>query len=280
MAAKLTTLTRRCHFSSGHAYRVEGLSEEENRKLFGKLFVPAGLGHNFVLEVTVAGELAEETGMICDLGDIDLAMKQVSDPFDHHFINHDIPEFAETVPTPETLSVHFFKALRPLLLEKGTHIKRVRVYEGEDVWGDHTASLNEDEALITRKISISCLHRHHNPDLSPEENEKLYYKCSRMHGHEYKLEVTLKGKIDPQSGMVFPRPELEEILEEKIVKVFHGSYLNEHVGNTSGEIILQFFENQLKNEFAQDAFYGLRLRETRKNHFTTPRLVQRIGESL
>ncbi len=278
-SVKGISLSRRCHFSAAHTYEVSQFSPEKNREIYGDLYVEAGFGHNFILEVQVTGEFHQESGMVCDLGFLDACLKQVTDVYDHRYLNEDIPVFkGKKVPTPENLCIEIYKALETLLLPKKTHIHSVRLYEGDRFWCEYGG---EDEiCIVTQKVLISCLHRHHNPDLSDEENEELYMKCSKVHGHEYQVELSVKGAVDPVTGMAFSRPQLNKLLEEKIVKVFHGKFLNEFLGNTSGEIILQKFEDYLRPEFSSEVFYGLRVRETRKNHFSTLMASQRIGEAI
>ena len=63
-------VTRRVEFSASHYYHNPRLSPEENRRIFGKCNNPNGHGHNYVLEVTVAGEIDPTTGMVVDLKDL------------------------------------------------------------------------------------------------------------------------------------------------------------------------------------------------------------------
>jgi 6-pyruvoyltetrahydropterin/6-carboxytetrahydropterin synthase len=122
--------------------------------------------------------------------------------------------------------------------------------------------------FLTRLYKIRCVHQHYNPDLSVEENEKIYYKCSRMHGHEYKVEVTVSGQIDTQTGLAISRAELDEIVETKVVKPLDLSFLNDHVGNTSGEIIVNHIHQILVKSLG-NRLIKVTLRETRKNSFSS-----------
>lgn len=271
-------LSRRCHFSAAHTYKVPQLSEAKNREVYGELYVEAGFGHNFILEVQVSGDFDRESGMICDLGYLDTCLRQVTDLFDHQYLNSDYELFSKQVPTPENMCIELFTQLRSLLSKKKIQIKNVRLYEGDRFWCDYSG--DDGICIVTQKVVISCLHRHHNSDLTEEQNEELYSKCSKIHGHEYQVELSLRGKVDPLTGMAYSRPKMKQILERRIVKVFHGKYLNDFLGNTSGEIILQKFEGYLRPEFPDPVFYGLRVRETRKNHFSTLMASQRIGEAI
>jgi 6-pyruvoyltetrahydropterin/6-carboxytetrahydropterin synthase len=110
MEAYLTIST---HFSAAHRLALPTLSYEENVEIYGKCARPHGHGHNYHLEVTVKGEVDGRTGMIADLGDLQKAIDDwVVDPFDHTFLNKDIPYFAEVVPTAENIAVHIRELLR------------------------------------------------------------------------------------------------------------------------------------------------------------------------
>ena len=72
-------LTRRYRFSAAHRLHTEALSAEENARVYGKCNNPLGHGHNYVLEVTVAGRVDPATGMVCDLGFLDAVVERGSD---------------------------------------------------------------------------------------------------------------------------------------------------------------------------------------------------------
>lgn len=102
MAGETVTLTRTYHFSAGHRLASPALSEEENRALYGPCFRPHG--HNYVLEVTVAGRVDPVTGMAYDLDRLDATVKRVvTDVLDHHDLNGDVPALAGTITTGENL---------------------------------------------------------------------------------------------------------------------------------------------------------------------------------
>src|SRR3990172_8260455 len=107
-------LTRRAEFSASHYYHSPALSPEENQRLYGKCNNPHGHGHNYVLEVTVAGPVDSQTGMVCDLGFLDdLVQREVLDRFDEVNLNLDTQNFRERVPTTENLCLEIYRLLRP-----------------------------------------------------------------------------------------------------------------------------------------------------------------------
>ena len=88
-------VTRKVEFSAAHYYHNPSLSLEENRRVFGKCNNPHGHGHNYVLEVTVAGEPDPATGMVLDLKELkDILQREVVDRMDHRHLNYEVPELA------------------------------------------------------------------------------------------------------------------------------------------------------------------------------------------
>ncbi len=127
-------LTRRYRFSAAHRLNTPALSAEENARLYGKCNNTHGHGHNYVLDVTVAGRVDRETGMVCDLGFLDsLVQREVLDRFDETNLNLDTESFRELVPTSENICVEIHRLLRPHLEGAGpgaeVRLERVRLEE-------------------------------------------------------------------------------------------------------------------------------------------------------
>src|SRR5947209_4902679 len=101
-------LTRRYLFSASHRLHNPELSDADNRATYGKCNNPHGHGHNYALEVTVAGQVNPRTGMICDLAELDTFVhREIIDRFGHEHLNA-LPQFASAVPTTENLSAELF----------------------------------------------------------------------------------------------------------------------------------------------------------------------------
>lgn len=85
------------------------------------------------------------------------------------------------------------------------------------------------KAYLTRRYRFSASHRLHSPQLSEEENEETYGKCNHPfgHGHNYKVEVTVSGRPDPETGMVCNLSDLDGFVERTIMPTFQLSNLNE-----------------------------------------------------
>jgi 6-pyruvoyltetrahydropterin/6-carboxytetrahydropterin synthase len=122
-----TSLTRRYRFAASHRLHTTKLSEEENKRVYGKCSNPYGHGHNYVLEVTVTGLVDPETGMIANLGELDpFVQREVIEPFDQKFLNEEVAEFREQVATTENVCREIFRRLKNFPLAK---LERVRVEE-------------------------------------------------------------------------------------------------------------------------------------------------------
>ena len=120
-------LTRRYIFSASHRLHTDLLSEEDNRAVFGKCNNPHGHGHNYALEVTVSGQVDPATGMVCNLVDLDGAVRrEVIERFDHVNLNLQ-PEFASAVPTTENLSEAIYDILKQNFA--AAHLEKVRIEE-------------------------------------------------------------------------------------------------------------------------------------------------------
>ncbi|WP_338462612.1 6-carboxytetrahydropterin synthase [Synechococcus elongatus IITB7] len=123
-------LTIQTHFSAAHRLAKESLSFEENCEIYGKCARPHGHGHNYHLEVTVAGEIDPRTGMLADLAALQQVVQdKVVEPFDHSFLNKDIPYFAEVVPTAENIAVHIRDLLAGPIRELGARLYKVKLIE-------------------------------------------------------------------------------------------------------------------------------------------------------
>ena len=128
-------LTRKVEFSASHLYHNPEFSAEENRRVFGKCNNPHGHGHNYVLEVTVAGEPDARTGMIIDLQELkELLQSEILERMDHRFLNYEVAELKGRVPTTETVAMTIWELLEPKIQRARLH--RVRLYETPDLFVD------------------------------------------------------------------------------------------------------------------------------------------------
>ncbi|MHB1856804.1 MAG: 6-pyruvoyl trahydropterin synthase family protein [Acidobacteriaceae bacterium] len=132
----MVLLTRKAEFSAAHYYYNEAWSQQENEKVFGKCANRNGHGHNYTLEVTVAGEIDPVSGFVVDLKALkDVMELEVVQVYDHRHLNLEVPEFRSTIPTTENIAIAIWKRLEGKIV--GARLQRVRVYEMPDLFADY-----------------------------------------------------------------------------------------------------------------------------------------------
>ncbi len=132
----MVLLTRKAEFSASHYYYNEAWSQAENEKVFGKCANRNGHGHNYTLEVTVAGEIDPVSGFVVDLKALkDVMEREVVQVYDHRHLNLEVPEFRSVIPTTENIAIAIWKRLEPKIA--GARLQRVRVYEMPDLFADY-----------------------------------------------------------------------------------------------------------------------------------------------
>jgi 6-pyruvoyltetrahydropterin/6-carboxytetrahydropterin synthase len=121
------SLTRRYRFAASHRLYRPNFSESENQRIYGKCSNPYGHGHNYSLEVTVSGTVDPATGMIANLGDLDpFVDREVVQAFDRKYLNQEVSEFREAVPTAENICREIYRRLKPF---PPARVERVRLQE-------------------------------------------------------------------------------------------------------------------------------------------------------
>jgi 6-pyruvoyltetrahydropterin/6-carboxytetrahydropterin synthase len=125
------TVTRRLRFNAAHRLHNPALSDEENRALFGKDNSPNGHGHNYTLEVSVAGEIDERTGYVIDLGELrQVVTEAVIDRLDHRNMNADVDFLCGINPTSENVVVACWRVLEAHV--RPGRLARLRLHETEN----------------------------------------------------------------------------------------------------------------------------------------------------
>ena len=106
------TVTRRLKFNAAHRVHNPAFSDEENRRVFGKCNNVHGHGHNYTLDVSVAGQVDPDTGYVFDLSRLkQLVTRELVDVVDHHNLNVDVPFMQDIIPTAENMIVQFWRIL-------------------------------------------------------------------------------------------------------------------------------------------------------------------------
>lgn len=261
-------LTRKIEFSAAHSYRVDVWSEERNREVFGLCSNPYGHGHDYTLEVTVKGNLDSKSGMVVNITAIDHIVKSVVlKELDGKFLNREHPFFQKHIPTTENIVAYVWGALKDQFEDCQLH--KIVLHENPFLF-----SQKEEKSMIqlTRKYHFSAAHRLHSNQLSDEENRKIFGKCNNPHGHghNYVLEVTVEGEVDPVTGMIIDLAELDRVVDEVIIRKFDHKHLNLDTEefkelNPTAEVIAVVFWEMLQPYLQKLSKIGLW--ETSKNYF-------------
>ena len=126
---------------------------------------------------------------------------------------------------------------------------------------------------LSRIYRFSAAHRLHSPALDAAQNREVFDKCNNPygHGHDYTLELTVKGEPDPQTGMIFPLPRLDKIVNDFLMLLEH-KHLDREVSyfkdkTSTGENMVQFLWRELDTRLPKGMLHHLRLWETNNNYF-------------
>jgi 6-pyruvoyltetrahydropterin/6-carboxytetrahydropterin synthase len=132
-------LTRRATFSASHFYWNDAWSAEKNQQVFGRCANRNGHGHNYTLEVTVAGQPDPVTGFVVDLKWLkDVIEREVLSAYDHRHLNLEVPEFKVEIPTTENIAIATWRRLElSVNAAGGAQLSRVRVYETPEIFAEY-----------------------------------------------------------------------------------------------------------------------------------------------
>ncbi|MCU0566259.1 MAG: 6-carboxytetrahydropterin synthase [Oculatellaceae cyanobacterium Prado106] len=217
-------IDRRAQFSASHRYWLPELTEAENAERFGLCARSPGHGHNYVLFASMEGEL-DEYGMVLNLSDVKQVIKrEVTQQLDFSYLNQTWPEFQQTLPTTENMARVIWQRLAPHL-----PIVRIQLFEHPELWAEYEG--NHMEAYLTISTHFSAAHRLALPHLTLEQNSEIYGKCARVngHGHNYHLEVTIKGEMDDRTGMIADLVAFQKAVDEHVVEPFDHTFLNKDI---------------------------------------------------
>lgn len=269
-------LVRRVAFSSGHRYWLSHLGEDENRALFGRWASPYNHGHNYALWVAIEGEPDPRTGMVVNIKDLDAVLQErVVARFDQKSINDEVPGFDRQAPSLENVLRYLASELADLPdVLGGTRFVSLRLEETPDLYAELDLTPDQGTTMtLTRVYEFAASHRLHSPELSTEENLRLYGKCNNPngHGHNYVLEVTVGGTPCPESGMLVDMEALDQIVEREIVERYDHRNLNEDLPEfgsriTTSEVVAQEIFRRLAPTLPA-RLARIRLFETARNVF-------------
>ncbi|MFN2239774.1 MAG: 6-carboxytetrahydropterin synthase [Thermoanaerobaculia bacterium] len=129
--------------------------------------------------------------------------------------------------------------------------------------------------IVTAKLDFSAAHRLHNPERDAEWNRRVYDKCDNAggHGHNYAIEVSVEGEIDPETGMVIDLKLLKDIMRERVVHRVDHKNLNSDVDFLRGVIptaenLARAFWRELEAAIPRGRLFRIVLHETERNSVT------------
>lgn len=132
-------ISKRVEFSASHICRSGALSDRENERVYGAAANPLGHGHNYEVEVAIAGEPDPVTGMILDLKRLkEILEERVLDVYDHRLLNKEVASFAQVVPTVENIAVDIWGRIEGAIAATGrARLHSVRVHETHDLFAEY-----------------------------------------------------------------------------------------------------------------------------------------------
>jgi 6-pyruvoyltetrahydropterin/6-carboxytetrahydropterin synthase len=135
---------------------------------------------------------------------------------------------------------------------------------------DRGAAASSTTVFVSRRESFNAAHQLRDPGLSDQENQRLFGKCANLHGHNYVLEVVVRGDVDPATGYVFDLKQLADLISRRIIQHVDHRNLNTDVPWLEGRIptaenlVVAFWE-RIRSELPEGSLQSVRLWETDKN---------------
>jgi len=207
------TLTKRLEFCASHRYHNPQWDEAKNREIFGACNNVNSHGHNYLLEVTLQGDIDPVTGMIINLYDLKIILNDILEQFDHKSLNLDTPFFSTRIPTTENLALTLWD-----LLQKNPNLPSLhtlRLYEDdtlyaelkEDDWEQRRQAIQQTQpwVRIARRYQFSAIYF---PGNGPGK------------GHNYDIWISVKGPVPQETGQVINLPKLDKLVQEHLLSRF------------------------------------------------------------
>lgn len=248
MSLPVVLLSKRIEFAAAHRYARPEWDEAKNRSVFGPCYNPPAHGHNYLLEVTVAGAVDPKTGMVINLFDLKRVLLQVIEEFDHKNLNLDMPYFKDVIPTSENLARVIWSKLESQRDIGMLHA--IRLYEDEDLYADVTAEWGLDVAAVTRRYSFTAIQ---------EGNQGCEWDCF----------VTVRGRIDQITGMVTDIGALNRLVHDRVIAIFDRRDLRQLFGSTtvSGEQLVERIGTSLQSGMTSGKLSNVCLVQSRNLSF-------------
>ena len=233
-------LNKRIEFAAAHRYIRPEWDEAKNRAVFGRCYNPPAHGHNYFLELTVSGNIDPTNGMVVNLFDLKRVMLDVIEEFDHKNLNLDMPYFKDRIPTSENFA-HVLWDKFVVQRDIGA-LYALRLYEDEDLYAEVMVGDRPNRATITKRYSFNALQPGHE-------------------GREWDCFITVRGTIDPLTGMVTDIGVLDRLAQERVITKFNHKDLSAVLRRQSvtGEDLAQDIWQELTPHITQGTLTYIRL---------------------
>lgn len=241
-------LNKRIEFAAAHRYSRTEWDEAKNRAVFGRCYNPPAHGHNYLLEVTVSGEIDSKTGMVVNLFDLKRVLLDVIEEFDHKNLNLDMPYFRERIPTSENFAHVLWEKMAAQRDIGALHT--LRLCEDEDLYAEVTAGDGPDMAAVAKRYSFNAIQ-------------------DDRQGRDWDCYVTVHGTIDPVTGMVTDIGALDRLVQDQVIKPFDRQDLRKVFGceTVGGEALAKAIWDRLAGHLSGGTLRNVRLVQTRDLSF-------------
>ncbi|MCZ6801317.1 MAG: 6-carboxytetrahydropterin synthase [Nitrospirae bacterium] len=256
-----STLTKRIEFSASHRYHNDAWDAQTNQHKFGPCNNEPSHGHNYLLELTVRGDVDHVTGMIINLYDLKRILLQVIEEFDHKHLNLDTPYFQTRIPTTENIAHVLWGKFSQ---QPETHeLERLRLFEGDELFAeiaadcggaqsvDADSNLEAVEARITRIYGLPI---------------QYASTLGNQLGKSYRLAITVRGPIATDTGRVTDIAALDHLVAKTVL----GPYRDQLVTNTkefeglpfSSESFAKMIGDQIKDSIEEGQLEKITLQDS------------------
>jgi 6-pyruvoyltetrahydropterin/6-carboxytetrahydropterin synthase len=241
-------LTKRIEFSAAHRYVRPEWDDAKNRAVFGRCYNPPAHGHNYLIELTVSGDIDPTTGMVVNLFDLKRVLLDVIEEFDHKNLNLDMPYFKDRIPTSENFAHVLWTKLAAQRDIGALHT--LRLCEDEDLYAEVTAADRSDAAAVAKRYSFNAIHESHQ-------------------GRDWDCYVTVHGTIDSMTGMVTDLGALDRLVQDRVITPFDRQDLRQVLGfeTVKGEALAKTIWDRLVGQLSCGTLHNVRLVQTRDLSF-------------
>src|SRR5512133_2641967 len=188
----LLTVSKRLEFSASRRLPVDSWSEHENLAAFGpETHARYGSGRNYVAYFVFTGTVDPATGMLINISEIkERAGRIVRQRFDHKFLNEDNPSFRAVPPTAENIARQLYLEVAPLFSDNVAKLVACHLTESPE----RSATFYSNGVCeVNYWFEFSAARKTMSPQLSAEENARLFGQATSIHGHNYRVRLTYRS---------------------------------------------------------------------------------------